>query len=51
MIIDAHTHINNYHEDRVISLEDSLNTLTDSMLKQGGLCLSVIILQSKPTPS
>ena len=31
MIIDVHTHINNYHEDRVISLEDSLNKLTDNM--------------------
>lgn len=33
MIIDVHTHINNYHEDRVISLEDSLNKLTDNMLE------------------
>jgi len=31
MIIDVHTHINNYHEDRVVSLEDNLNKLTDSM--------------------
>lgn len=31
MIIDVHTHINNYHEDRVVSLEDSLNKLTDTM--------------------
>lgn len=31
MIIDVHTHINNYHEDRVISLEDSLNLLSDTM--------------------
>ena len=31
MIIDVHTHINNYHEDRVISLEDCLNRLTDTM--------------------
>lgn len=33
MIIDVHTHINNYHEDRVISLDDSLNKLTDNMLE------------------
>ncbi len=33
MIIDVHTHINNYHEDRVISLEGSLNKLTDNMLE------------------
>jgi predicted TIM-barrel fold metal-dependent hydrolase len=31
MIIDAHTHINNYHEERVVSLEDCLNRLTDTM--------------------
>ena len=31
MIIDVHTHINNYHEDRVVSLEDSLDLLTDTM--------------------
>ncbi|MBU1101631.1 MAG: amidohydrolase family protein [Bacteroidetes bacterium] len=31
MVIDVHTHINNYHEDRVVSLEDCLNQLTDSM--------------------
>ncbi len=31
MIIDVHTHINNYHEDRVVSLEDCLNRLTDNM--------------------
>jgi hypothetical protein len=31
MIIDVHTHINNYHEERVVSLEDCLNLLTDTM--------------------
>ena len=31
MIIDVHTHINNYHEDRVASLEGSLNLLSDTM--------------------
>ena len=31
MIIDAHTHINNYHEDRVISLEGCLDELTQTM--------------------
>lgn len=33
MIIDVHTHINNYHEDRVVSLEDCLNKFTDNMLE------------------
>ncbi len=31
MIIDVHTHINNYHEDKVRSLEECLNNLTDNM--------------------
>lgn len=31
MIIDVHTHINNYHEDRVTSIEDSLDLLTNTM--------------------
>lgn len=31
MIIDVHTHINNYHEDRVISLDKSLDLLSDTM--------------------
>lgn len=33
MIIDIHTHINNYHEDRVVSLEACLNGLTETMQK------------------
>ncbi len=33
MIIDVHTHINNYHEDRVLSLENSLDKLTANMLE------------------
>ncbi len=33
MIIDVHTHINNYHEEKVVSLDDCLNLLTDSMLE------------------
>lgn len=32
MIIDSHTHINNYHKDRVVSLESCLDDLTDSMV-------------------
>jgi len=31
MIIDCHTHINNYHKDKVVSLEACLNQLTDTM--------------------
>lgn len=32
MIIDVHTHINNYHEDRVVSLDECLNKLTQTMI-------------------
>lgn len=35
MIIDVHTHINNYHEDRVTSLESSLNLLKENMAANG----------------
>ncbi|MEO6232479.1 MAG: hypothetical protein ABJB11_16495 [Ferruginibacter sp.] len=31
MIIDVHTHINNYHKERVVSLKNSLNLLTETM--------------------
>ncbi|MBK8506771.1 MAG: amidohydrolase [Saprospiraceae bacterium] len=31
MIIDVHTHINNYHEEKGVSLENCLNLLTESM--------------------
>ncbi len=31
MIIDVHTHINNYHEDRVASINDSLDLLVKTM--------------------
>jgi hypothetical protein len=33
MIIDVHTHINNYHEERVVSLEDCLDHLSDTMVE------------------
>ena len=33
MIIDIHTHINNYHEDRVVSLSECLDKLSDNMEK------------------
>lgn len=31
MIIDVHTHINNYHEDRVTSIDNSLDLLSKTM--------------------
>lgn len=33
MIIDCHTHLNNYHEERMVSLEESLDTLVATMAK------------------
>jgi len=42
MIIDVHTHINNYHEEKVVSLEDCLNKLTDKM-KENKVDYSLIL--------
>lgn len=33
MIIDCHTHINNYHEEKVVSINESLQLLVDNMLQ------------------
>ncbi|PKQ61736.1 amidohydrolase [Labilibaculum filiforme] len=46
MIIDVHTHINNYHEDRVISLEASLNHLSDTM-KENKVDYSLVLSSYK----
>ncbi len=46
MIIDVHTHINNYHEDRVVSLEDSLKLLTDTM-QQNKIDYSLVLTSYK----
>ena len=46
MIIDVHTHINNYHEDRVVSLEDSLSLLTDTM-QQNKIDYSLVLTSYK----
>lgn len=35
MIIDVHTHLNNYHEERVASVESCLDALQESMQKNG----------------
>jgi len=48
MIIDVHTHINNYHEDRVVSLEDSLNRLTDTM-EENKVDYSLVLTSYKVT--
>ncbi|MDX1364093.1 amidohydrolase family protein [Arenibacter latericius] len=46
MIIDVHTHINNYHEDRVTSLEASLNLLKESM-KANSVDYSLVLTSYK----
>lgn len=46
MIIDVHTHINNYHEDRVTSLEDSLSLLMDTM-KENKIDYSLVLSSYK----
>ena len=33
MIIDVHTHLNNYHEERVVSVRECLDQLEDSMIQ------------------
>jgi hypothetical protein len=35
MIIDVHTHLNNYHEERVRSIEECLEQLQASMDRNG----------------
>jgi predicted TIM-barrel fold metal-dependent hydrolase len=53
MIIDVHTHINNYHEDRVVSLEDCLSRLTDAMAENNVdyslILTSYIVNQHRPS--
>ena len=53
MIIDVHTHINNYHEDKVVSLEDCLSRLTDAMAENNVdyslILTSYIVNQHRPS--
>ena len=46
MIIDVHTHINNYHEEKVVSLDDCLNKLTDTM-QENGVDYSLVLTSYK----
>lgn len=46
MIIDVHTHINNYHEERVTSLEASLNLLSETM-KENKVDYSLVLSSYK----
>ena len=53
MIIDVHTHINNYHEERVVSLEDCLSRLTDAMAENNVdyslILTSYVVNQHRPS--
>ncbi|MEZ4739107.1 MAG: amidohydrolase family protein [Flavobacteriales bacterium] len=49
MIIDVHTHLNNYHEDRVSSIGECLDKLEDSMAKSG-IDQAMVLTSYKVTP-
>ena len=49
MIIDVHTHLNNYHEDKVSSINDCLDDLEASMSKNG-IDQAFVLTSYKVTP-
>jgi uncharacterized protein len=49
MIIDVHTHLNNYHEERVTSISECLDKLESSMEKNG-IDISLVLTSYKVTP-
>jgi hypothetical protein len=46
MIIDVHTHLNNYHEDRVTSITESLDLLSKTM-KENNVDYSLVLSSYK----
>jgi uncharacterized protein len=50
MIIDVHTHLNNYHEDKVRSIDECLDSLEESMRKNG-VDYSLVLTSYKVTPN
>lgn len=48
MIIDVHTHLNNYHEERVVSIQDCLDDLHTTM-KTNGVACSLVLTSYKVT--
>jgi hypothetical protein len=50
MIIDVHTHLNNYHEDKVSSINDCLDDLEASMSKNG-IDQAFVLTSYKVTPN
>lgn len=49
MIIDAHTHLNNYHEAQQVSVQESLDRLLASM-EQNGVDCAMVLTSYKVTP-
>ena len=50
MIIDVHTHVNNYHEEKITSLDDSLNLLIETM-KENKVDYSLVLSSYKVNPN
>lgn len=48
MIIDVHTHLNNYHEDRVVSIDLCLDNLLSEM-RENGVYHSLVLTSYKVT--
>lgn len=48
MIIDVHTHLNNYHEERVVSIEACLDNLQQAM-QEAGVDYSLVLSSYKVT--
>ncbi len=48
MIIDVHTHLNNYHEDRVVSIEQCLDNLQSDM-SEAGVDIAMVLTSYKVT--
>ncbi len=49
MIIDCHTHLNSYHEERLVSLEESLEKLLATM-EGNGIDAALVLTSYKVTP-
>ncbi|MEQ8785786.1 MAG: TatD family hydrolase [Pirellulaceae bacterium] len=49
MIIDVHTHLNNYHEERVASIEECLDNLQQAMV-DNGVDVALVLSSYKVTP-
>jgi len=50
VIIDVHTHLNNYHEDKVRSIDDCLEALEQSMAANG-VDYALVLTSYKVTPN